>query len=113
MKFNLIRQKSDNYKSKQPEAINKIIAAENGEKVMVADFEMFYEDYPFNIPVILYDIDSPHVLEPDMPFISIKKELWGVKGFIQISETEINIHCVYCGMSTIPMVNPSKALQKT
>ena len=110
MKYNLIRQKSDNYKAQQPEAIGKIIQTSNGEKVLIADFEIFSEDYPFNIPVIFYDVDSPHVLEPEMPFCVVDGELWGVKGFIQISETEINIHCVYCGQAkNSPMVNPDIA----
>lgn len=109
LKFNLIRQKCDDYKKPQPEAINKIIHTDNGA-IQVADFEIFYKDYPFKIPVIMYDVDSPHVLEPEMPFIALKGELWGVKGFIHAKMNLINIHCVYCGKADIlPMVNPEDA----
>jgi len=113
LQFNLVRQKSDNYKKKQPEAVNKIINDAGGEKTLVADFEMFFEDYPFNLPILLYDVDSPHVIEPLMPFIAIDNELWCVKGFIHVSTTEINIICVYGGIvKALPMAKTSKTMDK-
>ena len=110
VKFNLIRQKCDNYKAKQPEAHNKIIVNEAGEKQQIGDFECFYPNYPYKCPVLLYDIDSPHVLEPNMPLIAHKGDLWGVKGFIQVNEAEVNILVIYCGQTkNVPLVFPDLA----
>ena len=112
LKFNLIRQKCDDYKKEQPEAINKLIQTKSGEKVTVADFEVFCRDYPYGIPIVMYDVDSPHVLEPEMPFIALEGELWGVKGFIHVHKNLINIHCVYCGETKdLPLLFPDDALK--
>lgn len=96
--YNLTRQKTDNYKAKQPEALTTAIETKNG-KVMVADFEVFHPDYPYKCGVIFYDYQSPHANVPDMPFVVSNGELWAVKGFIQVSDNVVNIHCQYCGLA--------------
>ena len=108
--YNLVRQVADDFKKEKPEAVLKQIPnRKTGGTALVPDFECFYKDYPYLCGTYFYDYTSPHALDPDMPFIVVKENLWAVKGFIQVSEDEVNIHCVYCGdAKDLPMAQSFK-----
>ena len=103
-KYNLIRPKSDNYKKEQPEMEMAAFINESGETTMVADFEVFYENYPLKIPMVIYDEKIPHIADPLPPYIRVNNELWVIRGFIQVGLHKVNIHCGYCGITEgLPM----------